>query len=93
MSTLPKPKAVDIRTNDLICGYVRILDLKNHIIPTTILQLIITFYHIIARIIYIDHIDNAKPIIYASTLHEDKICKINIKLLNKSSMEKLNKSS
>ena len=45
MSTINKFKKVNEKISHLIFGYVRSMEIKNRIIPTSIIDLLILFYH------------------------------------------------
>ena len=76
MSTSSK---VDTKTKYLIYGFVRIIDIKDQIIPSSILDLCINFYYLKFKFIYIEHkYDTVPPIMSVVDLDGNKNyeCKI-----------------
>ena len=74
-------KKVDMRTLDLINGYVKNLDIHNQVIPSTIIQLLVNFYYYFTNYLYSSY---QPPVIYVAELDKNKNYKCNVKLLDKS---------
>ena len=55
-------------------GYIRTLEIKNQIVPTSIINILIKFYYLHLKIIYIDeiHYGNKPPTISICQLNEKK---------------------
>ena len=78
-----KRVVVNIRTELLVFGYTQSLNIKNQIIPTSIIHLIITFYYSKSKLIYICNTTKHKPPSISIAELDDNIrYKIDVKLLN-----------
>ena len=86
MSTnVNKFSKVNIKTIFLIYGYVRIIDIENNIIPTSIINLLIKFYYAVSKIVAIVEDNNFEvepPHIWIADINQDKSYQCKVKLLN-----------
>ena len=83
------PNGIDIKTMLLVHGYIRVLDIKHQIIPTSIINLLIEFYYFVAKIIYIEQNDNGHklPTICISKLTQKQNYQFDAQLLLNTSIK------
>ena len=84
---------VNIKTILLVCGYIRILEIQNHIIPTSIINLLIKFFHSsvskIVAIVEVDEYGDEPPQICIADISSNKRYQCNVKVLDSSSKKVL----
>ena len=78
LSTLANQQSVDLRTKYLLFGYIRDIGIENQIIPSTIINLCITFYNSKIRIMCFQEKYSNPPIINMAELDTNAHFKCNI---------------
>ena len=76
-----KFKKVNIKTIYLICGFIRMLKIKNRIIPSSIIDLLIKFYNSKFQIIYIAPESRNEPptvCLFESETHTNRQFKVHL---------------
>ena len=67
----------DKRTEYLVFGYIRAIEIQNQIIPSSIINLCMKFYHMLLKIICLQNHSNKPPIINIADLYNNKYFKFN----------------
>ena len=88
LSTLSSNKLqINPRTICLVYGYIRMIDIKDKIVPSSIMNLCVIFYYSKSRIIYIkqnqSYSSDPSPKISIADIDANKHYQCNIKLQNK----------
>ena len=68
---------VDIKTIYLVYGYIRILEIEQHRIPSSIINLCVKFYHTILKLICLQKTNQKPPIINIADLDGNYYHKFN----------------